>query len=79
MGEKIRGLEFTTAQAQAVKTLDQNLAITAGAGSGKTRVLTERYIEILLTELEDKSKSAKEVLETIVAITFTKKAASEIS
>ncbi|MBM7556790.1 UvrD-helicase domain-containing protein [Halanaerobacter jeridensis] len=78
MGEEIRGLELTTAQVQAVKTLDQNLAITAGAGSGKTRVLTERYIEILLTELEDESKSAKEVLETIVAITFTKKAASEM-
>ena len=78
MGQEIRGLEFTAAQAQAVKTLDQNLAITAGAGSGKTRVLTERYIEILLTELEDERKDAKEVLEKVVAITFTKKAAAEM-
>jgi ATP-dependent exoDNAse (exonuclease V) beta subunit len=78
MGDKIRGLEFTEAQAKAVKTLDHNLAITAGAGSGKTRVLTERYIEILLTELEDETNDAKEILEKIVAITFTKKAAAEM-
>ena len=77
MGQEIRGIPFTKQQAKAVTTLDQNLAITAGAGSGKTRVLTERYIEILLNE-KDGLKYQEKALDKIVAITFTNKAASEM-
>lgn len=49
---------------------DNNIAVTAGAGTGKTRILVERYIHILLTE----DVNIKEIL----AITFTDKAAAEM-
>ncbi|MEA3558750.1 MAG: UvrD-helicase domain-containing protein, partial [Candidatus Thermoplasmatota archaeon] len=53
------------------ETLDirKNIAVTAGAGSGKTRVLVERYISIL--------RNDDDVLpRNILALTFTDKAAS---
>ena len=51
--------------------LERNLAITAGAGSGKTTVLVARYLHILL---QNPSLSIKNVL----AITFTEKATAEM-
>lgn len=62
--------ELTTEQQQAL-TLDQNIAITAGAGTGKTTTLTERYRHIL--------KEHPELSPTqIVTITFTRDATSEM-
>ncbi len=49
--------------------LDRHLAITANAGSGKTRTLVNRYLAII-----DMGVSTDEV----VAITFTRKAANEM-
>ena len=49
---------------------DVNIAVTAGAGTGKTLILVERYIDILLNE----DANIKEIL----AITFTNKAAAEM-
>ncbi|QGT99759.1 hypothetical protein SYNTR_1166 [Candidatus Syntrophocurvum alkaliphilum] len=48
-----------------------NTALRAGAGSGKTRVLTKRFIRLLL-------ESPDIELSDIVAITFTRKAATEM-
>ncbi|MCU0511091.1 MAG: UvrD-helicase domain-containing protein [Anaerolineae bacterium] len=62
---------FTAQQAAAIYTLDKNLVVAAGAGSGKTRVLVERYLE-LLAQHPDWS------LNSIVAITFTREAALEM-
>jgi ATP-dependent helicase/nuclease subunit A len=62
--------KFTVAQSQAIETLDRNVAVSAGAGAGKTRVLVERYLNIIVQE--------KAVCEEIIAITFTKKAAKEM-
>lgn len=36
-----------TIERQRALTLDRNIAITAGAGTGKTTTLTERYRRIL--------------------------------
>jgi ATP-dependent helicase/nuclease subunit A len=63
-------VKYTKEQEEAIKTLDKNLLVSAGAGSGKTRVLVERFIHILLTEAAD--------IDEIVAITFTNKAATEM-
>ncbi len=37
----------TEQQKLAITTIDKNIAVNAGAGTGKTKVLTERYIYIL--------------------------------
>jgi ATP-dependent helicase/nuclease subunit A len=49
----------------------RNMVVSAGPGAGKTRVLTERFCHILLTDDEVG-------IGEIVAITFTEKAAEEM-
>jgi len=56
-------------QVPAVVARGQDVAVTAGAGAGKTRTLVARYLSLLVDGLP---------LRTIVAITFTKKAAREM-
>ncbi len=56
-------------QGEAITKLERDLLISAGAGSGKTWVLSERYLEILSQDVHPSQ---------IVAITFTKKAAGEM-
>jgi ATP-dependent helicase/nuclease subunit A len=59
---------FTVAQARAI-TAQQSVAISAGAGSGKTRVLAERIVRLL----EDGVQPGQ-----VVAATFTEPAAAEL-
>ncbi|MCC7304612.1 UvrD-helicase domain-containing protein [bacterium] len=61
---------LNSAQKEAVLACDGPLLILAGAGSGKTRVLTVK-IAHLITELDYRPGS-------ILAVTFTKKAATEM-
>ncbi|HUK89232.1 MAG TPA: UvrD-helicase domain-containing protein, partial [Blastocatellia bacterium] len=63
-------LELVSAQAEAARTLDRHISVTAGPGSGKTTVLVERYLHILQTPGVS--------IDQIVAITFTNRAASEM-
>ncbi len=64
------GERLTGVQERAVRAGDRDLWLTAGAGSGKTRVLTERYLHLHL---------ARSIpLQQILAVTFTEKAAGEM-
>ena len=62
-------MELNEVQKKAVTTLDKDVNLMAGAGTGKTRVLTNRFINIV----KNKVKPLK-----VLAITFTKKAAEEM-
>lgn len=63
-------MKMNKQQLDAVQEMKCDLLVTAGAGTGKTRVLTEKYL--LLVEQEGMDPRE------IVAITFTQKAAFEM-
>lgn len=75
-----------TPEQELAQSYDRDIVVTANAGSGKTSVLVERYLSILMNYniYEDKNykpdKLNSIVLDPrlIVAITFTNQAASEM-
>ncbi|MEL6269836.1 MAG: UvrD-helicase domain-containing protein [Chloroflexota bacterium] len=64
-------MKFTDDQHSAIYTHDRTVIVVAGAGSGKTRVLVERYLALL-------EENPDWPLNALVAITFTHKAAQEM-
>jgi ATP-dependent helicase/nuclease subunit A len=58
-----------TAARQAAVDPSQNIVLEASAGTGKTRVLVERYVNLLVAGVDP---------DNILAITFTRKAAAEM-
>ena len=64
-------LEATAAQQAAIQTQGRALMVEAGAGTGKTWVLVQRFLHLLETH-------PTWPLESLVAITFTEKAAREM-
>lgn len=60
----------TVEQKEAIETLDKNLVVAAGAGSGKTMVLSARFKHIV--------EEGKANVDEILTLTFTEKAAAEM-
>ena len=61
---------LNTHQQKAVKKKSGAILVTAGAGSGKTRVITSRIANLILNQKQDPK--------SIIALTFTNKAAGEM-
>jgi len=57
---------------RAISTFDHNLVVTAGAGTGKTTLLVDRLVHLLLRNPEPLR------ITEMIALTFTNKAANEI-
>lgn len=70
-------MDFNEQQKKAVYTIDRNISVSAGAGSGKTRVLVERFVYILQDSAMHPEREPVNAAD-IMAITFTKKAAGEM-
>ena len=66
----VAAFDFTDDQREAVERRDGALFLSAGAGSGKTRVLVERFVRAVCDD--------GVAVERILAITFTEKAAAEL-
>jgi len=71
MTEDPEEIQLTEEQEDAL-VQGRNVSITAGAGTGKTTTLTERYVTIL-------AENPSLTPENIVTITFTRKAAAELT
>ena len=63
-------MPWTTQQTKAICEKEKNLLVSAAAGSGKTAVLVERIIRLILEEQTD--------IDRFLVVTFTKAAASEM-
>lgn len=63
--------KLTDEQVNAIESIDAHVLVSAGAGSGKTFVLVERYINILRSDPDAQ-------ISDIIAVTYTRKAAEEM-
>lgn len=66
-------MNLTLSQQNAINTRDCSLIISAGAGSGKTAVLTERILERICDENDDCN------INDFLIVTFTNDAAGELN
>ena len=61
---------FTNQQQKAINSNQANVAVTAGAGSGKTSVLTQRIVTNIINNNVN--------LDQLLVLTFTKDASNEM-
>ncbi len=64
--------KWTVEQKQAIDARDRNLLVSAAAGSGKTAVLVQRILSIVLDEKKPVD------IDRLLVVTFTKAAATEM-
>ena len=72
-------MEFTKDQQQVIDSRNQNIVVSAAAGSGKTAVLTERIARKICSEAgKDTPIEELSHIERMLIVTFTKAAAHEM-
>ena len=71
-GENFESYPTRATARSPVGTFDRSLVVTAGAGTGKTTLLVDRLVHLILRNPEPLK------ITEIVALTFTNKAADEI-
>ncbi len=70
-GEHRTEVLFTDEQQRAIDRRDGSVLVSAGAGTGKTSVLVERFVRAVIDD--------DCVVDSILAITFTEKAAAQLT
>jgi len=65
-------VQFTPEQKKVIETRDKNILVSAAAGSGKTAVLVERILGLILDEKKPVD------IDRLLIVTFTNAAASEM-
>ena len=63
-------MKWSINQQDAINTRGKNILVSAAAGSGKTAVLTQRIVDIIIKE--------KISIDSMLILTFTKAAANEM-
>ncbi len=63
---------------QIVYSIDLPCLLEASAGSGKTSVIVDRYLAILVRQIVFRGLSYTDAVRSVVAVTFTRKAADEM-
>ncbi len=69
-------MKYTEEQRKVID-VRENCVVVAGAGAGKTAVLSERYLS-LVKDLLEEGYTLDEAIESILTLTFTEKAAKEM-
>lgn len=67
---EVKNLVWTENQQRAIDTRDKSLLVSAAAGSGKTAILVERIVKIIIEDKVD--------VDRLLVVTFTKAAAEEM-
>ena len=65
-------MQWTDEQRKVIETRDKNILVSAAAGSGKTAVLVERIMQLVM----DKNNPVD--IDKLLVVTFTKAAANEM-
>ena len=73
---------LTAGQLAAMQT-NREMAVTAGAGAGKTHVLSLRYVALLfdlaVASVTENPRNPRPSVESVLVLTFTEKAAGEMA
>ena len=69
-------MNLTKRQRDAVTLVDRDVCVVAGAGSGKTTVLAERFAHLILRHRAPVDRLR--AVDRLLALTFTEKAATEM-
>ena len=65
-------MQYTKEQRKVIELHNRNLLVAAAAGSGKTAVLVERILHMVMDEVRPVD------IDRLLVVTFTKAAASEM-